>query len=61
VGGANSAAFQKFQTCLKSHGVTTSSTGTKATAAIAACRSVLPNGGNGAPAGSATITTTTTG
>jgi hypothetical protein len=59
-GNSNNPAFAKFQACLKAHGATTGSTSQKNAAAIAACRSVLPNGGNGNPAGSATITPTTT-
>jgi hypothetical protein len=59
-GNANNPAFAKFQACLKAHGATTGSTSQKNAAAIAACRSVLPNSGNGNPGGSATITPTTT-
>jgi hypothetical protein len=52
-GGSNSAAFAKFQTCLKNHGVDTSRgggfdrTSTAGQAAFAACRSLLPQGGFG--------------
>ncbi len=67
-GDSNSSnpAFAQFQACLKQHGVQTGAAGqtpAKTQAAIAACRSVLPNGGNGTGAGSATVTpgTTTTG
>ena len=56
-GNSTNPAFAKFQACIKSHGGTT---GSNSAAAIAACRSLLPNGGNGDPAGSATITPTTT-
>lgn len=60
-GAANSATFAKYQACLKSHGVQTGAAGQSASklqTAIAACRSLLPNGGNSSPA--ATITTPTT-
>jgi len=55
--GTNSATFQRFQTCLRQHGVQLGSAGqssAKTQAAIAACRSVLPGGGT-----SPTTTTTT--
>ena len=55
--GANPATFQRFQACLRQHGVQLGSAGqssAKTQAAIAACRSVLPSGGT------STTTTTTT-
>ena len=55
-GGANTAAFAKFQACLKKHGVQTGSTAAQPSsssqAAIAACRSLLPAGGFGPGSGS---------
>ncbi len=60
--GAPSSSFQKLETCLRAHGVqpgAAGSTPAKTAAALAACRSQLPNGGNGNPAGSSTTTTTT--
>ena len=60
-GGAPGASFQKLQACLKAHGVqpgAAGSTPAKTAAALAACRSQLPNGGNSSPAGSSTTTTT---
>jgi hypothetical protein len=58
---ANNPAFAKFQSCLKSHGVNAGSAGKSSASAIAACRSVLPNGGNASAAGSTSTTTTTAG
>jgi hypothetical protein len=52
--GSTNPAFAKFQACLKDHG---GSTGKSSAAAIAACRSLLPNGGQGNAAGSGTTTT----
>ncbi len=52
--GANPSTFAEFQACLKQHGGGTGAAPAKIQAAIAACRSLLPNGGAGAP-------TTTTG
>ncbi len=49
-GFANNPTFQKFQQCLTSHGVTTGAGADRSSpasqAAFAACRSLLPNGGN---------------
>ncbi len=64
-GGANSSnpAFAKFQACLKQHGVVTGAAGqtpAKTQAAIAACRTLLPNGGAGTPGTTTTTPGTTT-
>ena len=53
--GAPSSTFAKFQACLKEHGGGTGASSATTQAAIAACRSLLPNGGNSSPG------TTTTG
>jgi hypothetical protein len=48
--GAGSAGFAAFQACLKQHGVQSGAAQTssaKTQSAIAACRTQLPNGGNG--------------
>jgi hypothetical protein len=58
-GGAPGTSFQKLQACLRAHGVqpgAAASTPAKTAAALAACRSQLPSGGNGSPAGSSTTT-----
>ncbi|HWB22091.1 MAG TPA: hypothetical protein VG652_04325 [Gaiellaceae bacterium] len=52
---SNNPAFAKFQSCLKAHGVTGTNSKNSASA-IAACRSDLPNGGNGTGAQSGTTT-----
>ena len=54
--GSTSADFAKFQACLKQHGVqpgAASQSQSTTSAALAACRALLPNNGNG----SATTTT----
>jgi hypothetical protein len=61
-GAANGATFAKYQACLKAHGVQTGATGQSAAtlqAAITACRSVLPNAGNGSSQTTTTAPTTT--
>jgi hypothetical protein len=60
-GGADSSLFTKYQACLRQHGVQNGATGqsaAKVRTAIAACRSLLPNGG---ASGTSTASTTTTG
>ena len=59
--GAPGASFEKLQACLRAHGVqpgAAASTPAKTAAALAACRSQLPNAGNGSGAGTSTTTTT---
>jgi len=61
-GFANNPAFQKFQACLKQHGVTSTGAGVNRSSpsyssAFAACRSLLPAGGFGGGAFGGTGTT----
>jgi hypothetical protein len=46
-GAADSSTFARFQACLKQHGGGTGASPAKTQAAIAACRSLLPNSGAG--------------
>ena len=52
--GAPSSTFAKFQACLKEHGGGSGASSATTQAAIAACRSLLPNSGN---SGAGTTTT----